>query len=135
MRIINIEILCKLVKSWWKNLDWEFWNFLKYHYYQNFPFCEQRVLDIINCYKISGMIPLTLHIYFPYSFHYISIYFPYFFVVVIKIKMLDCYTQRELAAISVIYMYSVPNRFRSQKISFQFILCIERYLSKRENWY
>ena len=46
--ITNIEILWKLVKSWWRNLDWEFWNFLKYHYYQNFSFCVQRVLDIIN---------------------------------------------------------------------------------------
>jgi len=26
--ITNIEILWKLVKSWWRNLDWEFWNFL-----------------------------------------------------------------------------------------------------------
>jgi len=48
--------------------------------------------------------------------------------------MLERYTQRELTAISVIFIYSVPNRLRSQKISFQFILCIERYLAKHRNW-
>jgi len=32
--------------------------------------------------------------------------------------MLERYTQRELTAISVIYIYSVPNRLRSQNISF-----------------
>ena len=48
--------------------------------------------------------------------------------------MLERYTQRELTAISVIYIYSVPNRLRSQNISFQFVLCIERYLANGENW-
>ena len=46
--ITYVEILQELVKSWWRNLDSQFWNFLKYHYYQNFSFCVQRVLDIIN---------------------------------------------------------------------------------------
>ena len=46
--ITYVEILRELVKSWWRNLDSQFWNFLKYHYYQNFSFCVQRVLDIIN---------------------------------------------------------------------------------------
>jgi len=48
--------------------------------------------------------------------------------------MLECYTQCEFTAISVIYIYSGPNRLRSQNISFQFILCIERYLANGGNW-
>ena len=46
--ITYVEILRELVRSWWRNLDSQFWNFLKYHYYQNFSFCVQGVLDIIN---------------------------------------------------------------------------------------